>query len=156
LILAADTMQAATVICEAAIPKGTLKAKLKAKKKVVIGTVAGDIHDIGKSIVASVLSANGFEVYDLGRDLPTETFVEKIRELEPDVVGASALLTFTMDGQKKLVEGLKEAGLRDKVKVIVGGAPVNQAWAERIGADAYAENAATAVTKVKELTGLQF
>lgn len=151
LILAADAMKTGTAICEAAFPKGTVKAK----KKVVIGTVEGDIHDIGKSIVASFLSANGFEVYDIGNDVHTETFIEKIRELEPDVVGASALLTFTMGGQRKLVEGLKEAGLRDRVKVIVGGAPITKEWADRIGADAYAENAVEAVTTVKALTGLQ-
>ena len=151
LILAADAMKAATAICEAVFPKGTLKAK----KKVVIGTVEGDIHDIGKSIVASFLLANGFEVYDLGVDVHTETFIEKTRELEPDVVGASALLTFTMHGQRKLVEGLKEAGLRDRVKVIVGGAPITKEWADRIGADAYAENAVEAVTMVKALTGLR-
>lgn len=150
LILAADAMKAAVTICESAIPKEDLKVK----KKVIMGTVAGDIHDIGKSIVCSFLSANGFEVYDLGREIPTETFVEKVREVDADVVGASALLTFTMDGQKQLVESLKEAGLRDKVKVIVGGAPVNQEWAASIGADGFAENAAAAVSLVKELTGV--
>ena len=151
LILAADAMKAGTSICEAAFPKGTVKAK----KKVVMGTVEGDIHDIGKSIVVAFLAANGFEVYDIGRDAPPEKFVEKAREVGADVVGASALLTTTMEEQKKVVEALKEAGLRDKVKIIVGGAPTSQAWAEKIGADAYAENAAEGVTKVKQLTGLQ-
>lgn len=150
LILAADAMKAGVAICEAAFPKGTLKEK----KKVVMGTVEGDIHDIGKSIVVSFLAANGFEVYDIGRDASPEKFIEKAREVKADVVGASALLTTTMEQQKKIVEGLKEAGLRGKVKVIVGGAPTNQEWAEKIGADAYAENAAEGVTKVKQLTGL--
>jgi len=150
LILAADAMKAGTAICEAAFPKGTVRER----KKVIMGTVEGDIHDIGKSIVASFLAANGFEVHDIGRDAPAEKFVETAREVEADVVGASALLTTTMEQQKKIVEGLKEAGLRDKVKVIVGGAPTNQEWAEKIGADAYAENAAEGVAKVKQLTGL--
>jgi trimethylamine corrinoid protein len=150
LILAADAMKAGVAICEAAFPKGTLKEK----KKVVMGTVEGDIHDIGKSIVVSFLAANGFEVHDIGRDASPEKFIEKAREVKADVVGASALLTTTMEQQKKIVEGLKEAGLRGKVKVIVGGAPTNQEWAEKIGADAYAENAAEGVTKVKQLTGL--
>ena len=151
LILAADAMKAGTAVCEAAFPKGTMKEK----KKVVIGTVEGDIHDIGKSIVASFLTANGFEVHDIGRDAPAEKFVETAREVKADVVGASALLTTTMEQQKKIVEALKEAGLRDKVKIIVGGAPTSQEWADRIGADAYAENAAEAVAKVKQLTGLR-
>ena len=151
LILAADAMKAGTAICEAAFPEGTIKEK----KKVVMGTVEGDIHDIGKSIVASFLAANGFEVHDIGRDAPAEKFVETAREVEANVVGASALLTTTMEQQKKIVEALKEAGLRDKVKIIVGGAPTSQGWADKIGADAYAENAAEAVAKVKQLTGLQ-
>ena len=151
LILAADAMKAGTAICEAAFPKGTMKEK----KKVVIGTVEGDIHDIGKSIVASFLTANGFEVHDIGRDAPAEKFVETAREVKADVVGASALLTTTMEQQKKIVEALKEARLRDKVKIIVGGAPTSQGWANEIGADAYAENATEAVAKVKQLTGLQ-
>lgn len=151
LILAADAMKAGAAICEAAFPKG----KIREKKKVVIGTVEGDIHDIGKSIVASFLAANGFEVHDIGRDAPAEKFVETAREVEADVVGASALLTTTMEQQRKIVEALKEAGLRGKVKIIVGGAPTSQEWAERIGADAYAENAAEGVAKVKQLTGLQ-
>ena len=151
LILAADAMKAGVAICEAAFPKGTIRER----KKVVMGTVEGDIHDIGKSIVVSFLSANGFEVHDVGRDAPPEKFVEKAREVGADVVGASALLTTTMEQQKKIVERLKEAGLSEKVKVIVGGAPTNQEWAEKIGADAYAENAAEGVSKVKQLTGLQ-
>jgi trimethylamine corrinoid protein len=150
LILAAEAMKAGTAICEVALPK----SEIKEKKKVVIGTVEGDIHDIGKSIVVSFLMANGFEVYDMGRDVPIENFINKVREVEADVVGASALLTTTMEGQKKLVEELRGAGLRDKVKIIVGGAPCSQGWAERIGADAYAENAVVAVIKIKELTGL--
>ena len=102
----------------------------------------------------SFLLANGFEVYDLGRDVPLEKFVEKAIEVKADVVGMSALLTTTMEGQKAVIEQLKEAGLGDKVKAIVGGAPTSQSWADRIGANAYGENAVDAVKKIKEITGL--
>ena len=148
LILAADAMKAGTSICEAKFPQGALEEK----KKVIMGTVEGDIHDIGKSIVVAFLAANGFEVTDLGRDVVPETFAEKAKELGADVVGASALLTTTMEAQKKVVEVIKEAGL--SVKVIVGGAPTSEEWAKKIGADAYAENAIEAVAKIKKLTGL--
>lgn len=143
-------MKAGTAICEAAFPKGTIREK----KKVVMGTVEGDIHDIGKSIVVAFLTANGFEVYDLGRDAPPEKFVEKAKEVTADVIGASALLTTTMETQRKVVEAIKEAGLKGKVKVIVGGAPASEEWAKKIGADAYGENATEAVVKIKQLTGM--
>ena len=150
LIMAADAMKAGSAICTAKIPA----SEIKAAKKVVLGTVEGDIHDIGKAIVMSFLLANGFEVYDLGRDVPLEKVVEKAIEVKADVVGMSALLTTTMEGQKTVVEELKEAGLQGKVKTIVGGAPTSQSWANRIGADAYGENAVDAVKKIKEITGL--
>jgi len=150
LMLAAEAMKAGSAICVAALPA----AEVQAKKKVVIGTVEGDVHDIGKSIVVSFLLANGFEVYDIGRDVAIEKFVEKTREVGADVVGASALLTTTMQNQRTVIEELKKAGLRGKVKVIIGGAPVSQPWADRIGADAYAENAVDGVNKIKKLTGL--
>jgi len=150
LILAADAMKAGTVICEAAFPKGALKEK----KKVIMGTVEGDIHDIGKSIVVAFLAANGFEVHDLGRDVPPEKFAEKAKEVGADVVGASALLTTTMEMQRKVVAAVEEAGLKGKVKVIVGGAPASEDWAKKIGADAYGENATEAVVKIKQLTGM--
>jgi dimethylamine corrinoid protein len=150
LIMAAEAMKAGTAICQAEIPE----AEVKTAKKVVIGTVEGDIHDIGKSIVVSFLLANGFEVYDLGRDVPPDKFIEKATELKADVIGMSALLTTTMEGQKVIIAELKKSGLRDKVKTIVGGAPTSQGWANRIGADAYGENAVDAVRKIKELTGL--
>jgi methylmalonyl-CoA mutase cobalamin-binding domain/chain len=121
--------------------------------KVVIGTVAGDIHEIGKSLVATMLSANGFQVFDLGVDVPIATFVDKAREVEADIVGLSALLTTTMLNQGKVIESFQEAGLREKVKVIVGGAPVSQSWAEEIRADGYSENAVGAVALAKELMG---
>jgi len=150
LMLAAEAMKAGTAICMAQVPEGNAMVA----KKVVIGTVEGDIHDIGKSLVISFLLANGFEVYDLGRDVPSEKFVEKVIEIKPDVVGISALLTTTMIGQKSVIEALKKAGLKDKVKIIIGGAPTNQSWADQIGADAYGENAVDAVRKIKQLTGL--
>jgi len=110
-----------------------------------------DIHDIGKSMVGSMLTANGFEVIDLGVDVPCEKFVEAVRVEKPDILGMSALLTTTMPEQKHVLELLSAENLRAKVKVIVGGAPVNNDWAKRIGADGYAANAITAVQIVKQL-----
>jgi len=150
LIQSADAMRIATEIINAAIPAEAQKRK----GKVVVGTVEGDIHDIGKTIVVSLLKANGFEVYDLGRDIPTEKFIEKAEEIGADIIGSSALLTTTMEGQKKLELALKKAGLKGKYKTMVGGAPVTQRWADRIGADAYAEDAGEAVKKAKQLLGL--
>lgn len=151
LIQAAEAMRVATEIINAAIPAGAQKRK----GKVVVGTVEGDIHDIGKTIVVSLLKANGFEVYDLGRDIPTEKFIEKAEEVGADIIGTSALLTTTMEGQKKLELALKKTGLKGKYKTMVGGAPVTQRWADRIGADAYAEDAGEAVKKAKHLLGME-
>jgi len=150
LMLSAKAMKKVTEICDKAIPK----EKAKQKGKVVLGTVEGDIHDIGKSIVESFLSANGFEVYDLGRDVKAKDFIDKAVEVDADVIAASALLTTTMPKQQELVVELKKAALRDRFKTIIGGAPVNQKWADEIGADAYAEDAAGAAQKIKELIGL--
>ena len=119
--------------------------------KVVIGTVRGDIHEIGKTLVGTMLSAGGFEVIDLGVDVAEETFVETVRDTKADVVGLSALLTTTMRHQKLVIEALKESGLRDGVKVMIGGAPTGPEWAEQIEADAYAENATEAVRLAKYL-----
>lgn len=119
--------------------------------KYIIGTVAGDIHDIGKNIVAIMLRVAGFEVIDLGVDVPTEVFIEKIRNLEPDIVGLSALLTTTMVKQKEVVDALVKSGLRAKVKVMVGGAHVTTDWSEKIGADAYGFDAHDAVEKALKL-----
>ena len=121
--------------------------------RVVIGTVKGDLHDIGKNLVAVMLRVNGFEVIDLGVDVPPERFVEAVREYKPDIVGMSALLTTTMLEMRNVIDALKAAGLRDKVKVIVGGAAVDEEFAREIGADAYAENAVEAVRKCLELVG---
>ena len=120
--------------------------------KVVIGTVQGDIHEIGKTLVATMLAANGFEVHDLGVDVSPAAFLDAVRRVEPDVVGLSALLTTTLLNQEAVITTLKEAGLRDTVRVIVGGVPASPEWAAEIGADAYAENATDAVRVVKELT----
>jgi corrinoid protein of di/trimethylamine methyltransferase len=117
----------------------------------VIGSVKGDIHEIGKSLVATMMLANGFQVYDLGVDVASETFVEKVRELDADLLGLSALLTTTMTAQRDVLESLKEAGIRDRVKVMVGGAPVTEEWAESIGADGYAEDVVSAVELAKRL-----
>jgi len=118
---------------------------------VVIGTVQGDIHEIGKTLVATILSANGFEVHDLGVDVSIERFIKAVIEFNADVVGLSALLTTTMIVQRDIIEALKENGLRNKVKVIIGGAPVNKDWATKIGADGFADDAIRAVDLLKKL-----
>jgi trimethylamine corrinoid protein len=151
LVMGGEAMKAAIAVLEPELARRQQQRQVLGK--VVIGTVAGDIHEIGKSLVATMLSANGFQVFDLGVDVPVSTFVEKAREVEADIVGLSALLTTTMLNQGKVIESFQEAGLREKVKVIVGGAPVSQSWAEQIGADGYSENAVGAVALAKELMG---
>jgi methylmalonyl-CoA mutase cobalamin-binding domain/chain len=121
--------------------------------KVVIGTVQGDIHEIGKTLVATMLAANGFEIHDLGVDVPPQRFVEAVREADANLVGLSALLTTTLLNQEATIQALEEAGLRERVKVVVGGVPANPEWAEEIGADAYADNATEAVEVFKRLVG---
>ncbi len=151
LIVSAAGMKQAMALLE---PE--LKARREAVKSagtVVIGTVRGDIHEIGKSLVATMLSANGFEVHDLGVDVPAERFVDTVRQTGAGLVGLSALLTTTMMGQKKVIEELERAGLRDGVKVMVGGAPVTQAFADTIGADGYAQDAVAAVDLATRLAG---
>lgn len=149
LIQAADAMKAATEIVNEALVSTT--GKQQEKKTVVVASVKGDVHDIGKCIVVSLMKANGFIVHDLGRDIDTETIIKKAVEVNADVIGTSALLTTTMSQQKVLEEALKSEGLRDRFKTIIGGAPVTPRWAARIGADAYAEDAQDGVLKVKEL-----
>lgn len=117
----------------------------------VIGTVKGDIHEIGKSLVATMMSANGFRVFDVGVDVSPSTFVEKVKEKKADLLGLSALLTTTMTAQREVIEAVEEAGIRDQVKVMVGGAPVTAEWAESIGADGYAEDVMGAVELGKKL-----
>ena len=121
------------------------KAQRQSKGTVVIGTVEGDIHEIGKSIVALLLEVNGYVVHDLGPDVNALDFIKRAQEVEADVIGASALMTTTMPGQQEIIELLKDMGLRERFLVMVGGTPVTDAWAEEIGADAWAENAMQAV-----------
>jgi corrinoid protein of di/trimethylamine methyltransferase len=149
LIMSAECMKAAMKIMQPELEKAQID--VRSAGTVVIGTVEGDIHDIGKNLVASILSANGFDVVDLGGDVKLETFIEKAEEVSANLICLSALLTTTMTGQKKLIEILKEKGLYGRFKVMVGGAPVNQKWADDIGADGYSENALTAVSVAKKL-----
>jgi corrinoid protein of di/trimethylamine methyltransferase len=142
LIIGADAMKAALDILEPALVGGQQREVVG---RVVLGTVEGDLHEIGKTLVGTMLTANGFQVTDIGVDQKPEAFIAAIKEAKADIVGASALLTTTMLQQKKLVEALEAAGLRDQVKVIVGGAPVTENFAKEIGADGYAEDAISAV-----------
>ncbi len=148
VLLSADAMQSALDLLSPHIPREEVEKKLGT---VVIGTVQGDIHDIGKRIVATMLEVYGFEVHDLGRDVPLDNFIEKVIEVNADIVAASALMTTTMVAQKILHEALQEAGIRDKVKLMVGGAAVTQEWADKIGADGYAEEVTGAVKRAKQL-----
>jgi corrinoid protein of di/trimethylamine methyltransferase len=119
--------------------------------RVLMGTVEGDLHEIGKNIVIMMLKTAGFEVMDLGVDVPAKKFIEKVREFKPNIIGISALLTTTVGRQKEIIELLEEEGLKGRVKVMIGGAPINQKWAETIGADGYAEDASVAVNIAKRL-----
>jgi methylmalonyl-CoA mutase cobalamin-binding domain/chain len=122
--------------------------------KVVLCTVKGDLHDLGKNMVAAMLKTAGFEVVDLGKDTATQTILDAVRELEPDIIGMSALLTTTVPQQKVVIEALKAEGLFDRVKVMVGGAPVTQEWADEIGAHGFAPDAPAAVERAKALVGV--
>jgi len=144
LIFSTEVMKMATEVIESKLDV----ADTKAKGVMVIGTVEGDVHDIGKGIVASLVKTNGIEVHDLGREVPASVFIEKAIEVGADFVGSSALLTTTMTVQKDIEEALKAAGIRDKVKTMVGGAPVTHRWAEKIGADAYCEDAGDSVNYI--------
>ncbi|MGD2207359.1 MAG: corrinoid protein [Anaerolineae bacterium] len=151
LMMSGEAMKAAIAALEPELMKR--KQERQVLGKVVIGTVQGDIHEIGKTLVATMLAANGFEVHDLGVDVSAQQFLDKVRELNADVLGLSALLTTTLLNQETVILTLKETGLRDQVKVIVGGVPASPEWAEEIGADAYAENATEAVEVIKRLVG---
>jgi corrinoid protein of di/trimethylamine methyltransferase len=151
MVIAANAMQHAM---------GSLEPELHARQQaveaagtMVIGTVKGDIHEIGKSLVSTMMSANGFRVYDLGVDVSPEEFVDRVAETEANLLGLSALLTTTMTVQREVIQAIEEAGIRDQVKVMVGGAPVTQEWAESIGADGYAEDVVGAVELSKRLVG---
>ena len=148
VLLSAGAMQKAMDLLDPHIPRQDAKDKMGV---VVIGTVQGDIHEIGKRMVGTMLEVYGFEVHDLGCDVPIETFIEKAKELKADIIATSALMTTTMMRQKKLEEALKEAGMKDKVKTMVGGAAVTQEWADLIGADGYGQDVTEAVEAAKDL-----
>ena len=143
LISSAECMKAVIAVLKPAL--AVTRAEAFSRGKVVIGTIEGDIHDIGKNLVASMLSANGFDVFDLGADVKLPRFIETAQETGADFICLSALLTTTMLNQRHLIEMLKERGLRGRFKVLVGGAPVTRKWAEDIGADGTGENAPAAV-----------
>jgi len=147
LIYSATAMEKATEILNEAIPEELEPVS----GKVLVATVEGDVHDIGKTIVVSLFKANGFEIMDLGRDVAIDKIIDAAEKFGADVIGTSTLLTTTMPGQKTLEQDLRSAGLREKYKTIVGGAPITQRWADRIGADAYAQDANDGVKKVREL-----
>ena len=147
MLIAARAMQAGMNILKPHLGEG----EVISAGKVIIGTVAGDLHDIGKNLVGMMLEGAGFEVIDLGTDATAEDFVAAVQANSPDMIGMSALLTTTMPSMTKTIEALTEAGLRDQVKVIIGGAPVTQQSAEKIGADGYAPDASSASRKAKEL-----
>lgn len=148
VMMAVDAMSAGVKLLEENMPAGTQKKKLGV---IVNGTVEGDVHDIGKSIVSTMLQSAGFEIHDIGRDVPVRNFIEKTKEVDANMIGISTLMTTTLQRQREIIDMLKEEGMRSKIKVMVGVAPATQAWAEKIGADCYAENASEAVTKAKEL-----
>lgn len=150
LMMAAEVVRGALEVFEPVI--ASQKEKMPQIGTIVIGTIEGDIHDIGKTLVGSVLSANGFEVIDLGADVLAEDFVKKAEEVNADIIGVSALLTTTMTGQKKVIDLLKEKGIRSHVKVLVGGAPVSESWAKEIGADAAPADAMETLTVVKKMS----
>jgi trimethylamine corrinoid protein len=148
LILSAEVMKKVTGVLEAAIVGDSAQ---KEKAVILIATVEGDVHDIGKGIVVSLLKTQGFEVIDMGRDIPVDKIIQKAIEVNASIIGTSALLTTTLVEQEKLEDELRARGLKDRFKTIVGGAPCTERWAEKIGADAYGEDASEAVTKCLEL-----
>jgi corrinoid protein of di/trimethylamine methyltransferase len=147
LMMAAEAMQAALNVLLPKIPKG----KVPRTRVVVSGTVKGDIHDIGKNILVAMLRANGFEVHDLGVDVPTSKFIEEAEKVGADIITLSALMASTLGGQKDVIDYLKAMGKRDKFIVMVGGGPTTKEWADEIGADGYAETASEAVKLALEL-----
>ena len=152
LVMAGEAMKAAVATLEPEMQKrGTSRQVFG---KVVLATVEGDIHEIGKTLVGTMLSASGFQVYDLGVDVPTAKIIEKVQEVDADLVGLSALLTTTMVKQKEVIDEMDKMGLRKKVKVMVGGAPVTRDWVQKIEADGYSEDAIGAVGQAKKLLGI--
>jgi dimethylamine corrinoid protein len=149
LILGADAMEAAVKVLEEHVPREGLESI--SRGTVVIGTVEGDIHDLGLRIVASMLRANGFRVYDLGCNTKSMDFIEKAKEVDADIIAVSSLMTTTMPFMKDLIEALEATGIRGRFKILLGGGPVNGRWAEEIGADGYGRDASEAVRVAKEL-----
>jgi corrinoid protein of di/trimethylamine methyltransferase len=151
LLASAEAMKAAMKVLEPEMLKRG--SRREALGKIVLGTAKGDIHDIGKNLVATILSASGFQIFDLGTSVTPEQFVAKATEVDADIVGVSALLTTTMTGQKTVIEALDRNGLRPRVKAIIGGAAVTPKWATEIGADGYSRNAIDALELAKNLMG---
>lgn len=149
VLRSARTMQASMDILKPLLAESGAKMV----GKILIGTVKGDMHDIGKNLAGMMCEGAGFEVIDLGKDVSPETFVEEVKNQQPDIVGMSALLTTTMRAMEQTIKALSEAGLRDQIKVMIGGAPVTQSFADQIGADGYASNAASATELAKQLVG---
>jgi len=150
MLRSAKAMQECTKLLKPFFREGDITSK----GKVLIGTVKGDLHDIGKNLVSMMLEGAGFAIIDLGVDVSPEKFVEKTKEVEPDIIAMSALLSTTMPAMPQAIEALEKAGLRDKVKVMIGGAPVTEKYAQKIAADSYASDAGSAVSKAKELLGV--
>ena len=152
MMLAARAMQRAIAILEPEMKRQSTQRHVVGR--VIIGTVKGDIHEIGKNLVGMMLSTSGFEVHDLGVDVAPDRFIEAAKEHDADLIGVSALLTTTMAGQRTVVEALEAAGMRPRCKIIVGGAPASESWAAEIGADGYSEDAIGAVALARKLVGI--
>ena len=152
LVMAGEAMKAAVAALEPEMQKRGVQRTMLGK--VVLATVEGDIHEIGKSLVGTMLSASGFQVYDLGVDVPAARIIAKVKEVDADIVGLSALLTTTMVKQKEVIDELDKLGLRKKVKIMVGGAPVTRDWVQKIEADGFSEDAIGAVAVAKQILGL--
>ena len=150
MLRAAKTMQECVKLLQPLFAEGDITSK----GKVLIGTVKGDLHGIGKNLVAMMLEGAGFTIVDIGVDVSPDKFVEKVKETNPDIVGMSALLSTTMPAMPETIEALKTAGLRDNIKIMIGGAPVTEKYATQIEADSYASDAGSAVAKAKELLGI--
>ncbi|HEU65801.1 MAG TPA: cobalamin-binding protein [Chloroflexi bacterium] len=151
MLRSAKTMQECTKLLKPYFQEGDVISK----GTVLIGTVKGDLHDIGKNLVSMMMEGAGFTIIDLGVDVSPEIFVEKTKEVGPDIVGMSALLSTTMPAMADTIEALQKAGIRKKIKVMIGGAPVTDKYAQKIGADSYASDAGSAVIKAKELLGIE-
>lgn len=149
VLMCSDSFNAGLEVVQPHLDKDSLEKPIK----MVIGVIEGDTHDIGKNLVRILSGASGFEIYDLGRDVPLERFIEKAEETQSDMICMSTLMTTTMDGMKTVIDRLIERNLRDKYKVLIGGGPISQTFCDKIGADLYASDASSAVRKAKEIMG---